>query len=200
MRLAQGAGATGLAGIPSNRDAIRRPVILFSKDALEHEAARLGLTYVDDPSNDDLRFTRNRVRHVVMPTLESEVSTQAREGLARSARLIAEDDAVISGIAAHIPIIISGARVFIPIGPITTAPVPIAARAIRSALRHVNDGYPGDFRRRRRSARSRNDANDTIPHGFEPRRRGGQPRCCRPAAESGRTSLDLHWRHRDMGR
>ena len=143
MRLAQGAGATGLSGIPSRRDAIRRPVILFNKEVLEHEAARLGLTYIEDPANDDLRFTRNRVRHVVMPTLEAEISSQAREGLARSARLIAEDDAFIAEMAAAIPISTRGPRVHVPIGPLTTSPTPIAARAVRSALRHVNDGYPG---------------------------------------------------------
>jgi len=143
MRLTQGAGATGLAGIPASRDAIRRPVILFSKDALEQEAMRLGLTYIADPANEDQRFTRNRVRHVVMPTLEAEIAATAREGLARSARLIAQDDALIADLAAQIPVITRGQRVLIPIGPLVTAPAPIATRAIRAALRHVNDGYPG---------------------------------------------------------
>ena len=71
MRLLEGTGVRGLAGIPPVRGRIVRPLIeARHRDAVTAlEAA--GVPWVDDPSNDDPKFFRNRVRHELLPLLAS---------------------------------------------------------------------------------------------------------------------------------
>lgn len=143
MRLAAGSGATGLAGIPARRDRWIRPFLSVSKADLRTEADRLSLDYVDDPANTDGRFMRSRVRHRVLPVLDTEMDGNVATGLARSAELLARDDAILDDAADRIPITIIGDAVLLPTAPLVSEPVPIAARACRRAIRRVGDGYPG---------------------------------------------------------
>jgi tRNA(Ile)-lysidine synthase len=69
MRIARGAGARGLAGIPAERGCIVRPLLNVSRaDTIDYCAQR-GLRVIHDPSNLDRRFTRNAVRHDSLPEL-----------------------------------------------------------------------------------------------------------------------------------
>jgi tRNA(Ile)-lysidine synthase len=89
MRLIEGTGVRGLAGIPSVRGRIIRPLIeARHRDAVAAlEAARL--PWIEDPSNEDPKFFRNRVRHELLPLLGSaydpEVVTRLT-AVARAAR------------------------------------------------------------------------------------------------------------------
>jgi tRNA(Ile)-lysidine synthase len=69
MRLIEGTGLRGLAGIPPVRGRFIRPLI----DARHRDAVAAletaGLPWVEDPSNDDLKFFRNRVRHELLPLI-----------------------------------------------------------------------------------------------------------------------------------
>lgn len=71
MRLIEGTGVRGIAGIPPVRGRIIRPLIeARHRDAVGAlEAARL--PWVEDPSNEDPKFFRNRVRHELLPLLGS---------------------------------------------------------------------------------------------------------------------------------
>jgi tRNA(Ile)-lysidine synthase len=71
MRLIEGTGVRGLAGIPPVRGRLIRPLLeARHRDAVAAlEAA--GLPWVEDPSNDDPKFFRNRVRHELLPLLGS---------------------------------------------------------------------------------------------------------------------------------
>jgi hypothetical protein len=146
MRLVQGAGSTGLAGIPSARSVWRRPLLGAAKSDLRAIADGMGLPYVDDPANADPRFTRTRVRHRVVPVLETELGPSVGEGLARSAAHLAADDAVIAELADQIPIVTRSGRVSIPVGALVTAHPAVAARTCRRAMRIVTGGSPGAMR------------------------------------------------------
>ncbi|KGK84136.1 tRNA(Ile)-lysidine synthetase [Stutzerimonas degradans] len=73
FRLLRGAGVRGLAAMPARRRLGRgwlmRPLLDVSRGELEAHARRLGLAWVEDPSNDSLDFSRNYLRHQVMPLL-----------------------------------------------------------------------------------------------------------------------------------
>jgi len=75
LRLLRGAGPEGLAAMAPARalgaGAVLRPWLQEPKARLVAAAAELGLTPVEDPSNDDTRFDRNYLRQVVWPLLES---------------------------------------------------------------------------------------------------------------------------------
>jgi tRNA(Ile)-lysidine synthase len=90
MRLIEGTGVRGLAGIPPVRGRIIRPLIeARHRDAVATlEAARL--PWLEDPSNADPKFFRNRVRHELLPLLGSAYDPDVVSRLtavARAARL-----------------------------------------------------------------------------------------------------------------
>ncbi len=143
MRLADGAGTTGLSGIPATRGRWARPLLAFTKADLRRTAEGLELPYADDPANRDDRHTRSRVRHRVVPVLEAELGAHAREGMARSASLLARDDAVLDAIAEAIPLLVIDEAVEIPVARLVTESEAVASRACRKALRIAGDGYPG---------------------------------------------------------
>jgi tRNA(Ile)-lysidine synthase len=90
--LARGAGVRGLAGIRYRRGRVIRPLLDLSRTDIEAWLGERGLAFRLDASNRDTRFTRNRIRHVVLPALVSAVSPRAPEALARAARLAADED------------------------------------------------------------------------------------------------------------
>ncbi|MGR3762049.1 tRNA lysidine(34) synthetase TilS [Roseobacteraceae bacterium NS-SX3] len=69
MRLMREAGVSGLAGIPRRRTAdgvvFLRPLLEVSRDELRSYLTRRGVHWADDPSNEDTRFERVRVRQAL---------------------------------------------------------------------------------------------------------------------------------------
>jgi tRNA(Ile)-lysidine synthase len=91
LHFLRGAGLAGLAGMAALTGDIARPLLsLTHVDTLAYCAA-CGWTPREDPSNDDLRFQRNRVRRELLPILES-YNPKLRETLARNAALISDDE------------------------------------------------------------------------------------------------------------
>lgn len=87
FRLARGTGITGLAGIPERRGIIVRPLLSFGRAELLDYAKHVGLRWRDDPTNVELRFDRNRIRHTVLPALEAVRPGAARRIAAAAARV-----------------------------------------------------------------------------------------------------------------
>ena len=58
----------------------------------------LGQPYRHDPSNADLRFTRNRIRHEIMPQLREQFNAGVTEALLRLGTLAGEAQAVVDGL------------------------------------------------------------------------------------------------------
>jgi len=75
-----------------------RPLLLEPREVIEAYVAKLGLTPIEDPSNDDRTLRRNALRHQVLPVLETHFPG-AEAALARYATLAAEDDRALEAIA-----------------------------------------------------------------------------------------------------
>jgi len=142
--LLRGAGPTGLAGIPERRGRWLRPLLGVSRAATRSAAAAAGLPFADDPTNVDLAMRRNRIRHETLPALEEAYNPGLRGSLARTARLVAADDALIEARAASVPVRRAGGSIRIPAAALETLPLPVAARVVRRALRMAHEPYPGD--------------------------------------------------------
>lgn len=93
FRLLRGAGHRGLTGIPTRRDGwIIRPLLACSReDVLAYLAAKR-LPYATDASNTDLRYTRNKIRHMLLPLLEREFSPQIRQHLVQTAASLRQEE------------------------------------------------------------------------------------------------------------
>jgi tRNA(Ile)-lysidine synthase len=82
MRMLRGTGLRGLAGIPARRGKIVRPLLCVDGSDTVSYCETCRLPYVEDASNRDLRFYRNRVRHELLPLLEAKYDRRIRENLA----------------------------------------------------------------------------------------------------------------------
>jgi tRNA(Ile)-lysidine synthase len=90
LHLLRGTGTVGLAGMRWRRGRHVRPLLGTTRDELAGWAAARSLGWRDDSTNRDLGFLRNRLRHEVLPLLES-VRPGASRALARSASVAAAD-------------------------------------------------------------------------------------------------------------
>jgi tRNA(Ile)-lysidine synthase len=74
MRFVRGSGLSGLAGMPAERTleggiTLLRPLLEVPRRLLYDYLSARRLDYVDDPSNAELGFDRNKVRHVLIPAI-----------------------------------------------------------------------------------------------------------------------------------
>ena len=75
LRLMRGTGLRGAACIPKSRSLndtgiqLLRPLIAQPRSQLQQYVKDQNLSYLDDPSNQDLRFDRNFIRHTIIPPL-----------------------------------------------------------------------------------------------------------------------------------
>jgi tRNA(Ile)-lysidine synthase len=102
LALSRGAGLPGLAAMAPvfQRDGALfvRPLLALSARAIREWIEEAGVAVVEDPTNSDIAFTRNRIRHLVLPALE-EAFPQYRETFARSARHAAQAQELLETVA-----------------------------------------------------------------------------------------------------
>lgn len=100
LGLARGSGPGSLRGMSEFEDGIGRPLLDVTRDTTRAAALAEGLDPWNDPHNTDERFTRVRVRHTVLPVLESELGPGIVDALARTASLVRDDDDALDLLAA----------------------------------------------------------------------------------------------------
>jgi len=103
LRLLRGSGVSGLIGIwPERRIGelvVVRPLLRVTRpEVLQYLNAR-GLKWREDATNTDTRFTRNRIRHELLPLLEREFNPAIRETLLRTAEILRDEDELLSQLA-----------------------------------------------------------------------------------------------------
>lgn len=131
LHLLRGSGAAGFAALaPPDQ---RRPILGLRRAETVAVCRDLHLDTVDDPSNTDPRFTRNRVRNEVLPLLDDVSGRDSAVLITRAADLIAADGAVLDELAATLDP--TDAR------ELVSAPVPLASRALRAWLADAHEGY-----------------------------------------------------------
>ncbi len=135
LNLLRGAGPAGMAGI---RRGTQRPLIDLRRSDTEALCAALGLDPVQDPSNQDPAFRRNRVRHEILPLLADVADRDPVPVLVRQADLFADLDDATAGLASQLD-------------PSSSSELAAAAPAVAGAAVQawllaagVGDGYPAD--------------------------------------------------------
>lgn len=103
LALSRGAGLPGLAAMPEHFErhgvVFGRPLLDVTSTALRAWLRSAGHAFVDDPSNTDQRFTRNRIRALLLPAWEAGFPG-FRPMLARSAAHAAQAQRLLDDLAA----------------------------------------------------------------------------------------------------
>ena len=91
LGLTRGSGARSLAGMRHAFGVFARPLLGLTRTQTEQACLAQDIAWWADPANGDRRFTRTRVRHTVLPLLESELGPGIAAALARTAELLRAD-------------------------------------------------------------------------------------------------------------
>jgi tRNA(Ile)-lysidine synthase len=89
QRILRGSGPAGLAGIRERSGIFARPWLAVRRGALRDYLARHEIDWLEDPSNQNRRFLRARIRGELLPLLESVGGAKAPAALGRLAELAA---------------------------------------------------------------------------------------------------------------
>ena len=90
MHLGRGSGLRGIAGMEMFSNRLIRPLLTTPKTDIDDAVAALGLKHRHDASNDTDAYSRNRIRHHVLPALEAALGRRVEKAMAHSALLLQE--------------------------------------------------------------------------------------------------------------
>lgn len=90
LNLTRGTALKGLCGIPPVRGRIIRPLIACTRQEVEAYLTERGIAYVTDESNLSAVYTRNKLRHEVIPVLLS-INPSLLQGIARMTQSLTAD-------------------------------------------------------------------------------------------------------------
>jgi tRNA(Ile)-lysidine synthase len=143
LKLARGAGLTGLGAIYPRRDTVVRPLIDVSREELREYLQGRGESWKEDETNADLGNPRNRIRHRVLPELDAAYRAASQPAIARAASLIREDAAWLDeqAISRYSELCdTSPNAIVIDPGALLAEPLPIRRRVLLRALRTMSGG------------------------------------------------------------
>ena len=99
LKLLRGAGTEGLSGMQVRSGKLLRPLLALTREHLERYCQLQNIAYCYDSSNDDLHYTRNKIRKGLLPYLENNYNPSIKKALVRSAEILQEDDACLNQMA-----------------------------------------------------------------------------------------------------
>jgi tRNA(Ile)-lysidine synthase len=145
MRMLEGTGVRGLAGIPPVRGRVIRPLLGVRHRALVAALESAGLAWIEDPSNRDPRFVRTRVRHDILPRLAAAGDADIVPALAQVARQARETVEALERVATA-ELTRSGrtgrGAVTLPLAALAALPRPVAAEVLRQAAARLGCRAP----------------------------------------------------------
>jgi tRNA(Ile)-lysidine synthase len=102
LGLARGSGARSLSGMADINGVFVRPLLTISRTTTEQACGEVGIEYWVDPHNSNEEFTRVRARKNILPLMERNLGPGITQALAKSARLLREDDQALESWASQI--------------------------------------------------------------------------------------------------
>lgn len=148
LHLLRGSGIRGLSGIPPvRRGRIVRPLMELRRAEIIGFVRDQRIAYVEDASNAELRFDRNRIRHLVIPFIQKQFDVDLTAVLNRTADLCRQEDIWLQELLEP-----SVNQAMASLGPdcmqllissLEGEPLAVQRRIIREALRKWRSGIKG---------------------------------------------------------
>ena len=130
LHLLRGGGPDALAGMRDHQ----HPIIRLRRADTESVCQIFQWRPIEDPSNDDPRFRRNRIRHEILPLLNDVAQRDVVPLLVRAGQIAEKDADLLDQLAGEIDVTDAAA--------LAAAPLALSRRAIRAWLR---EGHPPDL-------------------------------------------------------
>ncbi len=97
INLARGTGIAGLTGIKATSGMIIRPLLFATRSRIEEYCHKNNIYYREDRSNTETKYTRNKIRHLVIPVLR-EINPSVEETLAQTSERLAATNELASSL------------------------------------------------------------------------------------------------------
>ena len=91
MNLLRGSGINGLRGIEPKNDIYIRPLIEIEREVIEKYCEDEKLEPRHDESNDEIEYTRNKIRNVVIPYIKAEFNPNIINSMDKLSRIAREE-------------------------------------------------------------------------------------------------------------
>ncbi len=130
--IARGTGTTGIMGIAERTGRYIRPVLHYTKNELTQYCIDHNIPYMVDSTNSDTLFTRNYIRHEVLPRLDH-INSSARQHILELAQVVADDNNYIDSTIDYSVVEMSGNTATIPVGSLNSHPA-VAYRLVKHAI------------------------------------------------------------------
>lgn len=95
INLTRGTGLTGLTGMKPLSNRIIRPLLFATRKKIEEYCSDNYITFREDKSNIETKYTRNKIRHLVIPVLK-EINPSVKETLNETAERLSGIDEILS--------------------------------------------------------------------------------------------------------
>ena len=92
ISLLRGAGRDGLGGMLVVKEDIMRPFLDIDSEDLKEYCKAMKLNWCEDVTNTDLNYTRNKVRHLLIPLLEKEFNPNIVDTLVRESKILQQEE------------------------------------------------------------------------------------------------------------
>lgn len=136
LNLLRGSGAEGLTGIPPVRGRIVRPLLQTTRQEIDAYLIENRLSHVEDSTNTDIHYARNRLRRQLWPLLES-INPAATEAISRTAEILRGENAYLDALAADW---LPPEGTTLPLSQMQTAPEALQPRILRLLLARLPAG------------------------------------------------------------
>ena len=144
FNLARGTGVSGLAGIPSKREGYIRPLIDCTRETVEEYCAQNKLQYVTDSTNLTDDYTRNFVRHNIVPKLK-DINSSFEFSVREMSNQLRDVDDMLNEMAAEL-LEQSKCADGYACDTLSSTHKPVLARAVRIAVFDATGKYPDSLK------------------------------------------------------
>ena len=145
MGLVRGSGPSSLKGMAVSDGPYHRPLLRITRHTLRQALVDAGISWWEDPHNEDDSFLRVRVRRRVLPVLEQEMGPGVSGALARTADLFREDSLALDSIAGDVfteSVKSEEERVTIEVALLSAQSEAISSRVLRLMISGVSGSSP----------------------------------------------------------
>lgn len=145
LHLIRGSGLKGVTGIAPLENGLGRPFLCLSKEEILAYCAEHDIAFAEDPTNTDTAYTRNKVRHVLLPLMET-INPDVIDAIYRFSVIAGGDEGVLNDAAAkYLDFFLQreGTDLILAKEDLSDLAEPLARRVIRAAA--AREGATVDY-------------------------------------------------------